>query len=74
MAVAAQSESLLMPYEEYMERCTETYGQDRTTASVCEAQYQAIEKKEQALMAQVEEQDDTSRSLQWQDDQSLKTE
>lgn len=74
MAVTAQSESLLMSYETYMERCMNTYGQDRTTKSVCEAQFQAIEKKEQELMAQIEEQDDASRSMQWQDDQLLKTE
>ena len=67
MAVTAQSESLLMSYEEYMERCADTYGQDRTTTSVCDAQYQAIEKKEQELMAQVDDQDNASRSLQWQD-------
>ncbi|UXI04228.1 hypothetical protein [Photobacterium sp. TY1-4] len=61
IVAVAQSESLLMSYEEYMARCMDTYGQDRTTKSVCEAQFQAIEKKEQALMAQAEAPDDADR-------------
>ncbi|MEJ2765983.1 hypothetical protein VV869_18680 [Photobacterium sp. MCCC 1A19761] len=61
IVAAAQSESLLMSYEEYMARCMDTYGQDRTTKSVCEAQFQAIEKKEQALMAQADPLDDSDR-------------
>ncbi|PSW20339.1 hypothetical protein C9I98_09830 [Photobacterium sanctipauli] len=48
----ASAESLLMSYEEYIERCMSTYGTDKVTRSVCDAQYQAIEKKEQELMAQ----------------------
>lgn len=48
------AEPLLMTYEEYMDRCMSTYGEDKVTRSVCDAQFQAIEKKEQDLMAHVE--------------------
>jgi len=50
----AHSETLLMTYDEYMDRCLHTYGEDKVTKSVCESQYQAIEKKEQEVMAQVD--------------------
>lgn len=50
----AHSETLLMKYDEYMDRCLSTYGEDKVTKSVCESQYQAIEKKEQELMAQAD--------------------
>ncbi|NBI52220.1 hypothetical protein [Photobacterium alginatilyticum] len=43
-----------MKYDEYMDRCLSTYGEDKVTKSVCESQYQAIEKKEQELMAQAD--------------------
>jgi len=48
----AHSETLLMTYDEYMDRCLNTYGEDKVTKSVCESQYQAIEKKEQEMTAQ----------------------
>lgn len=54
----AYSETLLMSYEEYMDRCQNTYGEDKVTKSVCESQYHAIEKKEQELMAQVNGKDE----------------
>lgn len=50
----AQSESRLMSYEEYMERCTETYGSDRVTTSVCENQYLTMYAKEEEVMAQAD--------------------
>ena len=50
----SHAEALLMSYEDYMERCLNTYGEDLLTKSVCEKQYQAIEKKEQSLMVQTE--------------------
>ncbi|MGF1702637.1 hypothetical protein L4D09_20280 [Photobacterium makurazakiensis] len=50
----ASAEALLMPYDDYIDRCMETYGHDQVTKHVCESQYQAIEKKEQDLMAQTE--------------------
>lgn len=55
LTVAAHAETLLMSYEEYMDRCMDTYGEDRVTEKVCESQYRALEKKEQELMAQVAE-------------------
>ncbi|MCW8329277.1 hypothetical protein MD588_10715 [Photobacterium sp. SDRW27] len=48
----AKADTLLMSYAEYMDRCMNTYGADKLTKSVCEAQYRAMEKKEQELMAQ----------------------
>ncbi|MCG2838455.1 hypothetical protein L6J37_16610 [Photobacterium sp. WH77] len=51
-----QSESLLMSYDEYMERCTETYGSDRTTISVCENQYLTMYAKDEEVTAQAETQ------------------
>ncbi|WP_245823869.1 hypothetical protein [Photobacterium proteolyticum] len=56
----AHSETLLMKYDEYMDRCLSTYGEDKVTKSVCESQYQAIEKKEQELMAQADSGDQKS--------------
>ena len=50
----SHAEALLMSYEDYMERCLNTYGEDLLTKSVCEKQYQAIAKKEQSLMVQTE--------------------
>ncbi|MGF1683127.1 hypothetical protein [Photobacterium minamisatsumaniensis] len=50
----ASAEALLMPHDDYIERCMNTYGHDQVTMHVCESQYQAIEKKEQDLMAQTE--------------------
>ncbi|MCM0148843.1 hypothetical protein KCN56_09740 [Photobacterium galatheae] len=50
----AQSESRLMSYEDYMERCTETYGSDRVTTSVCENQYLTMYAKEEEVMAQAD--------------------
>ncbi|MDV5167435.1 hypothetical protein [Photobacterium rosenbergii] len=46
------AESLLMGFDEYMDRCMSSYGQDKVTRSVCENQYRAIEKKEQEIFAQ----------------------
>ncbi|WP_299013073.1 hypothetical protein [uncultured Photobacterium sp.] len=54
MASAAHSDTLLMSYEDYMGRCLGTYGEDKVTKTVCEAQYQAMTKKEQELMAQAD--------------------
>ncbi|WP_157097628.1 hypothetical protein [Photobacterium sp. J15] len=51
---SAHSDTLLMSYEEYMDRCLSTYGEDRVTESVCEAQFRTMEKKEQELMAQAD--------------------
>lgn len=48
------AESVTMPYADYMAHCMNTYGDDNVTESVCESQYRAIEKKEQALTAQAE--------------------
>ncbi|KKC99377.1 hypothetical protein [Photobacterium halotolerans] len=53
---SVQSEGLLMSYDEYMERCTETYGSDRTTISVCENQYLTMYAKEEEVTAQAETQ------------------
>ncbi|QUJ70276.1 hypothetical protein KDD30_19340 (plasmid) [Photobacterium sp. GJ3] len=50
----AQSESRLMSYEDYMERCTETYGSDRVSTSVCENQYLTMYAKEEELTAQAD--------------------
>lgn len=53
---SVQSEGLLMSYDEYMERCTETYGTDRTTISVCENQYLTMYAKDEEVTAQAETQ------------------
>ncbi|MDO6706690.1 hypothetical protein [Photobacterium sp. 1_MG-2023] len=50
----AQSESRLMSYEDYMERCTETYGSDRVSTSVCENQYLTMYAREEELTAQAD--------------------
>ena len=50
----SHAEALLMSYEDYMERCLNTYGEDLLTQSVCEKQYQAVTEKEQSLMVQTE--------------------
>ena len=49
------AESLLMGFDEYMDRCMSSYGQDKVTRSVCENQYKAIEQKEQEIFAQTNE-------------------
>ena len=46
------SESVLMPFDEYMTRCTSQFGDDDITHAVCESQYRAIAQKEEGLMAQ----------------------
>ncbi|KLV03420.1 hypothetical protein ABT56_20100 [Photobacterium aquae] len=46
------SESVLMPFDEYMTRCTSQFGDDDITRAVCESQYRAIAQKEEELMAQ----------------------
>ncbi|MEI8592972.1 hypothetical protein [Photobacterium sp. Hal280] len=56
LVASVQSEGLLMSYDEYMERCTETYGSDRTTISVCENQYLTMYAKEEEVTAQAETQ------------------
>ncbi|MGF1759494.1 hypothetical protein L4D76_16425 [Photobacterium sagamiensis] len=54
IAGLSHAEALLMSYEDYMDRCLNTYGEDLLTKSVCEKQYQAIAKKEQSLMVKTE--------------------
>ncbi|WP_156136295.1 hypothetical protein [Photobacterium gaetbulicola] len=55
MPISLTAEPLLMGLDEYIERCTATYGKDKTTRSVCESQYRAIEQKEQETFAQNDE-------------------
>ena len=55
MSFSLSAESLLMGFDEYMDRCMSSYGQDKVTRSVCENQYKAIEQKEQEIFAQTNE-------------------
>ena len=55
MSFSLSAESLLMGFDEYMDRCMSSYGQDKVTRSVCESQYKAIEQKEQEIFAQTKE-------------------
>ncbi|PSW16050.1 hypothetical protein C9J01_03310 [Photobacterium rosenbergii] len=52
MSFSVSAESLLMGFDEYMDRCMSSFGQDKVTRSVCENQYKAIEQKEQEIFAQ----------------------
>lgn len=50
MSFSVCAESLLMGFDEYMDRCMSSFGQDKVTRSVCENQYKAIEQKEQEIL------------------------
>ncbi|MGR5064761.1 hypothetical protein [Photobacterium sp. DNB22_13_2] len=52
------AESLLMGFDEYMDRCMSSYGTDKITRSVCENQYRAIEQKEQEIFANTSDEND----------------
>ena len=54
VSVSVKAEPLLMAFDEYMQRCMQTYGGDEVTEKVCESQYRAIEEKEAALTAQTD--------------------
>ncbi|PSU14718.1 hypothetical protein C9J03_01180 [Photobacterium gaetbulicola] len=53
--ISLTAEPLLMGFDEYMERCTLSYGEDKIARSVCENQYKAIEQKEQEIFAHTNE-------------------
>lgn len=54
ISLSVKAEPLLMAFDEYMQRCMQTYGGDTVTEKVCESQYRAIEEKEAALTAQTD--------------------
>ncbi|GAL03177.1 hypothetical protein JCM19237_6070 [Photobacterium aphoticum] len=54
VSLSVKAEPLLMAFDEYMQRCMQTYGGDEVTEKVCESQYRAIEEKEAALTAQTD--------------------
>ena len=54
ISLSVKAEPLLMAFDEYMQRCMQTYGGDEVTEKVCETQYRAIEAKEAALTAQTD--------------------
>ncbi|MGF1687601.1 hypothetical protein L4C36_13020 [Photobacterium japonica] len=70
LSTPLSAEPLLMVFDEYMQRCMQTYGDDSVTEKVCESQYRAIEEKEQALTAQT---DALTESL-WQSEAPLSAE
>lgn len=60
------AESLLMGFDEYMDRCMSSYGTDKVTRTVCESQYKAIEQKEQEIVAKTSVENDRD----WQEEKN----
>lgn len=65
-SLSLSAESLLMGFDEYMDRCMSSYGTDKVTRTVCESQYNAIEQKEQEIVAKTSVENDRD----WQEEKN----